>query len=479
MAQGSLDFLFYPKSIAVVGASNNPEAHGHNHLKFQLSYGYKGDLYPINPTQDNILGLKAYPNLEAVPGTIDHVKIAVAINNVPDILKQASRKGVRSMHIYSGRASETGRPEAKKLDEEILRLAREFGIRILGPNALGLFCPESGISLGFDYPPKPGHVGAIMQSGANTTNLCHIAALRGVKFSKVASFGNGLDINEVELFDYLGDDPKTKVLLCYTEGLHCEPEKFLELVQKAAKTKVVIVCKGGRSTSGTRFSKGHNASNSALGKEIWGEPIKEAGAIMVKDIDEMLDMAVAFSQLPPIKGNRIGAGGGGGGDCVIYTDVWEENGFELPPLPQQMREEFKKRGSQMWDWMNNPADFSIVAPNDAFTVTDALAEMAKYPDYDFIVGYMGEDFPFNVESLKNIMLGEVEGYIKVFKESKKPFIAIVRDRPLGTPEMDGQRWRVYAQARTRFLQEGVPFFGSFDQAAKAIRVQMNYYKKKG
>jgi acyl-CoA synthetase (NDP forming) len=148
MVQGSLDFLFYPKSIAVVGASNNPESHGHNHLKFQLNYGYKGALYPINPSQDKILGLKAYPGLEAVPGTIDHVKIAVAISNVPDILKQASRKGVRSMHIYSGRASETGRPEAKKLDEEILSLAKEFGIRIIGPNALGLFCPESGISLG-------------------------------------------------------------------------------------------------------------------------------------------------------------------------------------------------------------------------------------------------------------------------------------------------------------------------------------------
>ncbi|GAI34620.1 unnamed protein product, partial [marine sediment metagenome] len=113
MSQGSLDFLFHPKSIAVVGASPNPETHGHNHLNFQLSYGFKGQLYPINPKQTEILGLKAYPSLEHVPGTIDHVIVAVSINNVPDLLTQASRKGVKSMHIYAGRASETGRPEAK------------------------------------------------------------------------------------------------------------------------------------------------------------------------------------------------------------------------------------------------------------------------------------------------------------------------------------------------------------------------------
>jgi acyl-CoA synthetase (NDP forming) len=479
MVQGSLDFLFYPKSIAVVGASNNPESHGHNHLKFQLNYGYKGALYPINPSQDKILGLKAYPGLEAVPGTIDHVKIAVAISNVPDILKQASRKGVRSMHIYSGRASETGRPEAKKLDEEILSLAKEFGIRIIGPNALGLFCPESGISLGFDYPPEQGYVGAIMQSGANTTNLCHIALLRGVKFSKVASYGNGLDISEADLLDYLGDDPKTRFILLYNEGLRCEPERFLELVRKAARNKPVIICKGGRSKSGARFTKGHNASNSVIGQEIWGEPIREAGAVMVNDIDELLDMAVAFSQLPPIKGNKVGAGGGGGGDCTIYTDAWEENGFELPPLPQGIRDEFRSRGSQVWDWINNPADFSMIVPNDAYTGTAALMEMAKHPDFDFIVAYVGEDYPFNVDTLKKMTFSEIEGYIKVFKGSKKPFFAIVRDRPLGLTEMDGERWRAYAQARTRFLQEGVPFFTSFVSAAKAISRQMNYYQKKG
>ena len=479
MQQHSLDFLFHPKSIAVVGASNNPETHGYNHLNFQLSYGFKGKIYPINPRHTEILGLRAYPSLESIPGTIDHVICAIGINNVPDLLTQASHKGVKSMHIYSGRASETGRPEAKKLDKEILRLAQEYNIRIVGPNSLGLFCPRSGLSLGYDFPKEPGSVGAIMQSGANSTDLGHFAALRGVRFSKIASYGNALDINEIDLLKYFSEDRETKVILCYIEGLRSDPEKFLELVRKAAQQKPFIICKGGRSKAGARFTLGHTASQADIGGEIWGAPLRQAGAILVRNLDELLDMAVAFSLLPAIKGNRVGTGGGGGGNIVLYADEWEEAGFEIPPLPQEIREEFKRRGSQSWDWIKNPADFSIVAPGDAFTVPAALMEMAKHPDFDFIVGYVGEDFPFTIASLYRTLLSEVEGYIKVSKESNKPFFAIVRSRPLGIGEFTGQRHRVYAQARTRFLEEGVPFFTTVDGAANAVKEQIDYYQRKG
>lgn len=479
MSKPVLDFLFHPKSIAVVGASNNIESHGHNHLNFQLNYGFKGEVYPINPKQTEILGLKAYPSLEAVPGTIDHVIIAVGISNVPDILTQASRKGVKSMHIYSGRASETGRPEAKNLDAEILKRAKQYGIRILGPNALGIFCPKSGLAFGYDFPEKPGNVGAMMQSGANSSDLCHFALHRGIQFSKVVSYGNALDINEVDLFEYFIDDPETRVLLCYIEGLRCAPEKYLEMVRKAASKKPVIICNGGRTKAGARFSAGHNASKSEIGKEIWQGPVQEAGAILVRDIDEMIDMAVVFSFLPPVRGYRVGTGGGGGGNCTLSADAWEEGGFELPPLPQEIRAEFKRRGSDIWDWINNPADFSIVIPGDAFTVYAALTEMAKHPDFDFIVGYVGEDFPFKVELLHKEMMANVEGYIKVFKASQKPFFAIVRDRSLGIKEIEGPRHRVYAEVRTRFLQEGLPFFSSVDQAAKAVKQYIKYCQKKG
>ncbi len=477
MSKPSLDFLFHPRSIAVVGASNNIESHGHNHMNFQLTYGFKGEVYPINPRQTEILGRKAYPSLAVVPGDIDHVIIAVGIQNVPDIITQAAGKGVRSMHIYSGRASETGRPEAKALDEEILRRAKQYGIRILGPNALGFFCPSSGIAFGYDFPEQPGHVGAMMQSGANSTDLCHLAKLRGVRFSKVVSYGNALDINEADLFEYFIDDPETRLLLCYIEGLRCAPEKYLELLRRATARKPVIICHGGRTKAGTRFSAGHNASKSDIGKEIWDGPVQETGAIFVRTIEELLDMSIAFSQLPPIKGFKLGTGGGGGGNCALYSDEWEENGFSLPPLPQSIREEFKRRGSEAWDWMNNPADYSIVAPGDAYTGPNLLAEMAKYPDFDFIVGYVGEDYPFKVEILEKQIMSNVQEYIKVAKQSQKPFFAIVRDRSLGIREFESLRHKIYARARTRFLEEGITFFPSVGQAAKAIKEYISYCNK--
>lgn len=472
-----LEQLFHPKSIAIVGASANPVGHGHSFMNYILNYGFSGNIYPINPSQAEITGLKAYPDLEHVPGTIDHVTVAVSLNNVPSLLEQGARKGVKTMHIYAGRASETGRPEAKKLDAEILRLAREHNITIIGPNALGIFCPASGLAFGYDFPRDPGNVGAIMQSGANSTDLIHLSALRGIKFSKVVSYGNALDINEEDLLEYFTEDPETKILLCYIEGLRIDPEKYFKLVHKAASLKPVIICKGGRSKAGARWSLHHTASEASFA-DTWKTQIRQAGAILVRNLDEMVNMAVAFSFLAPIKGKRVGIGGGGGGTCVLSADHWEENGFEVPPLPQNIRDEFKRRGSQLWDWINNPADWSIVAPGDACTIEAVLLEMAKHPDFDFIAACVGEDHPFWKDHFVQEITANVEGYIRVSKAGHKPLLAIFGDRPLGISEMDSWRYRTFAKLRTRLIEEHVPFFPTVDQAAQAVTELINYYQKR-
>ena len=209
MLNKSLEFLFNPESVAIVGASENPTTYGYAFMHHLLNYGFSGKLYPINPRQPEISGVKTYPSLEAVPGTIDYVIHLIGVNNAPDIFTQAARKGAKAVHILAGRAGETGRPEGKKLEAEILKRAREYGIRVLGPNCLGVFCPKTGLAFGFDFPREPGKVGALIQSGGNSTDLMHIAALRGIRFSKVVSYGNALDINEIDLLRYFIDDPET------------------------------------------------------------------------------------------------------------------------------------------------------------------------------------------------------------------------------------------------------------------------------
>ena len=165
---------------------------------------------------------------------------------------------------------------------------------------------------------------------------------------------------------------------------------------------------------------------------------------------------------------------------MLSADQWEENGFDVVPLPQEIREEFKRRGSQLWDWIDNPADRSIEIPGDPYSVPAALLEMARHSNFDFIAACVaGEDYPFGKEHFIETLTDGVEGYIKVSKECDKPFLLIFGDRPLGTSEMDSWRWRTIAQMRTRLIEEHVPFFPTIDKAAGAVKELINYYQRNG
>jgi acyl-CoA synthetase (NDP forming) len=472
----SLEFLFKPASVAIVGASENPTTYGYSFTQHLLSYGFRGKLFPINPRQSEILGVKAYPSLEAVPGTIDYVIHVIGVNNAPDILTQAARKGAKAVHILAGRASETGRPEGRQLEAEILKRARGYGIRVLGPNCLGVFCPKTGLSFGFDFPREPGRVGALIQSGGNSTDLIHIASLRGVRFSKVVSYGNALDINEIDLLQYFTDDPETGIILSYVEGLRGNSREYLELVRRAAARKPVVICKGGRTAVGTRLALSHTASL-AGSTNLWETAIRQAGAVPAKNLDQMANLAVAFSFLPAIKGKNVGIVGAGGGRSVLSADEWEENGFTVPPLPREIRDNLKKRGSQLWDWLDNPADVSIM-PGDPLTMTDVLSEFVAHPAFDFIAADAEEDPPFSREAFIQHLTEDMEGYVQVRRESQKPFLVIFDERSPGINDMDSYVHRTRAELRSLLVREGLPFFPSVAEAAHAVNELISYYRRR-
>jgi acyl-CoA synthetase (NDP forming) len=477
MPQDSLEFLFHPESVAIVGASENPVTYGCYFMHHMLSYGFRGRIYPINPRQPEIMGIKAYPSLEDIPGTIDYVIHLIGVNNAPDVLTQASCKGVKAMHILAGRASETGRPEGRELEQEIQKRARQYGIRVLGPNCLGVFCPGSGLAFGFDFPKEPGRVGALIQSGGNSTDLIHISSLRGIRFSKVVSYGNALDINETDLLRYFMDDPATGVILSYVEGLRSHGREYLELVREAARRKPVVICKGGRTTVGSRMTVSHTASL-AGSVNLWETALRQAGAVPVRNLDQLVNMAVAFSFLPPIRGRRVGIVGAGGGRSVLSADEWEENGFDVPPLPQDIREELKRRGSQLWDWIDNPADVSIMIPGDPVTMPDVLSEIVKHPVFDFIAADAEEDPPFGKEPFIQHLTEDMMGYIKISQEGEKPLLIIFDERSPGINDMDSYIHRTRAELRTLLVKEGLPFFPSVDEAARAVNELITYYRRR-
>jgi len=476
---GKINSLFYPESVAVAGASNNPTSRGYDFMQHLINFGYKGKIYPINLKSPEVMGIKAYPTLDSIPGNVDHVIYCIGLENMPAFLDSCVKKGVKTIHAFSARGAETGRSDAKELEASIQKKVKEYGIRLLGPNCMGVYCPESGFSFCADFPTDKGSVGAIIQSGGSSTDITRYGALRGLRFSKLLSYGNAIDITEMDLLKYMCDDPETKVIIAFIEGLRGNGRDFLDLVRQTTAKKPFIVCKGGLSTAGARATMSHTASL-AGSSMVWNTAIRQAGGIPVRDIDDLINVATAFNFIPPIKGKRLGTGGSGGGRNTVSVDEWETNGFEIVPLPQSIREEFKKRGAMLWDCLDNPADRSITVPGDAFTVPALLLEMAKDPNYDFICANIAaDDHPYNRETFVEWIASNVEGYIKLHKESPKPFFTIFSERPLGTPEMDHWFWRECAKLRTRLNDEKVPVFPSVDKAAEAIKELIWYYKYKG
>jgi acyl-CoA synthetase (NDP forming) len=474
----ALDFLFYPKSVAVAGASNNPASRGFDFMQHLLNFGYKGQIYPINLKSPEVMGLKAYPSIENIPDTVEHVIYCIGLENLPAFLDSCSHKGVKSIHVFSARGAETGRADAKELEAEIKIKARHYGIRLLGPNCMGVYCPESGFSFCSDFSKESGGIGALIQSGGSSTDVARYGALRGLKFSKLISYGNALDINETDLLRYLANDPKTKVIVAFIEGLRGDGREFLELVRETTRKKPFIVCKGGLSRAGARATMSHTASLAGSSK-VWNTAIRQAGGIPVKDIDDLVNVAAAFSLVVPPLGRRIGTGGSGGGRNTVSVDEWEEAGFEVIPLPQSIREEFKRRGAMMWDCLDNPADRSISVPGDPFTVPALLLEMAKDPNFDFICANVAaDDHPYNKETFVDWISSTFEGYLQLPKQTQKPFFLIISDRPLGTADLEHWLWREVARFRSRAIEEKIAFFPSVEKAAQAMNELINYYQRK-
>jgi hypothetical protein len=189
-------------------------------------------------------------------------------------------------------------------------------------------------------------------------------------------------------------------------------------------------------------------------------------------------MACAFSMIPPIRGRRVAVVGGGGGRSILSVDAWEENGFEVPALPEEIREEFKKRGSEIWDWIGNPADVSITIPGDAFTIEAVTAEMAKSPVFDFIAADAEEDPPFAKDHFIEEITKITRGHIRVRKETSKPILMIFDERSPGMAEAESWNYRTRAQMRTELVQDKMPFFPSVDEAAKAVNEVIRYYQRR-
>ena len=470
-----LDYIFHPRSIAVAGASASPDKQGHQYFRNHLDT-FSGPVYPINMRADEILGVPAYKSVRDLPDNVDYVISAIPNRDILDLADACASKGVKVLHLFTARFSETGYEAETELEQELLRRARAAGIRIIGPNCMGIYNPREGMSFGRGFPREPGGVGLISQSGGNASELVSSGGRRGLRFSKVISYGNALDLNEADLLEYLADDPETKVIGGYIEGVRDGP-RFARALRSAAARKPVVLLKGGRTPAGTDMVSSHTASLAGA-REVWEAVCAQAGAVNITTLEGLLDMLVAFSSMPPATGLNVMVGGGSGGRSVLSADECEEEGLRVAPIPEEARRELTELDPFFGPWVTNPVDGSIMG-GSALRPSTVLELVARSSAYDVLIDNIGGGGPGGPGGggdprFRERIARVVEHTAAIGRTSGKPMAAVIAD---GIPD-NLEQLEIAQELRQRCIDEGLAIFPSVARAARALRGLVDYYRRR-
>jgi len=325
-----LNRFFTPKSVAIVGASARDNSVGYRLLLNMQEAGFAGGLYPINPKHEQLLGLTTYPDLISLPETPDLVVIATPAASVPSVVRQCGEKGVKSVVIISAGFAELGTNGAG-LQQEVLQVASHFGIRIVGPNCLGIIRPSGKLNATFgDGTVKDGHLALLSQSGAICTAILDWAKAQDIGFSTVVSMGGAADIDFGEVLDYLATDSKTTGILMYVEGIR-DARRFLSGLKAAARLKPVILIKSGRHAAGSLAAMSHTGAMVG-GDHVFDAAIERAGVVRVYSINELFSAARVLANNYAVTGDRLAIITNAGGPGVMSTDRAEDVGIQLAEL---------------------------------------------------------------------------------------------------------------------------------------------------
>ncbi len=334
-----LDRLFTPSSVAVIGASNDAKRGGGFLLKGLIRNNFKGKLYPVNPKESEIMGLKGYPSVLDIPGEVDLAIIAVSARIVPQVVAECGQKGVKFAVVHSVGFSELG-TEGKALENEVLQLAQQSGIRIVGPNCMGLYCPQVGLNTivpSAGLSNGTGSVAFLAQSGWASQNFIEMGFERGLRFSRVVSVGNQGDLTIEDFLEYFGSHDQTKVIACYIEGIK-RGREFLQLVKRISQRKPIMVWKAGRTEAGIRAVASHTGAL-AGDSAIFDAALKQSGVAIAQNLEELIDLAVGFTCPVLPSGNRLGVVVEAGGSAVASADSYQALGLEMPILSEQAQKE--------------------------------------------------------------------------------------------------------------------------------------------
>ncbi len=327
-----LDMFSSPKAVAVIGASREPEKLGYNVLHNIVQYGYaeRGAVYPINPNTQEILGLECYPSVLAVPGAIDLAVIVIPSRQVMTALVECGEKGIKGAVIISAGFREMGH-EGWQREREIVGVARRYGMRLVGPNCLGLIDTITGLNASFAVGmPRQGTIAFMSQSGALCTSILDMALADEVGFSRFVSLGNKADLDEIAFIEEWADDPYTRVIIAYLEGIS-EGAAFMRVAGQVSRHKPIIAIKAGTTSAGSRAVSSHTGTLAGL-ERAYETAFRQSGVIRARSVQELFDFSIAFARQPLLQNDRIAIVTNAGGPGIMATDACELAGLQLAPL---------------------------------------------------------------------------------------------------------------------------------------------------
>lgn len=468
-----LDLLFHPQTIAIAGVSEktNKFNFGLKYLEGLTQFGFRGKIYPVNPTGGEVMGMTIYKSVKDIPGKVDYIISAIPAPYTPQLVADAAEKGVRAIHFFTSGFSEIENAEGKRLQADIIARAKKGGIRVIGPNCLGLYCPKGGLSFNGDFERTAGPVAMISQSGGNAAHCIQDGTSRGVYFSKVISMGNGADLNESDFLEYLAQDEETKIITAYIEGTRQGP-RFFKALKAAAKTKPAIILKVGTSESGAEAAVSHTTAM-AGSDQIWAGMLQQAGAIRAGSIEEMMDIALTFQRMPAPEGNRTAIIGVGGGASVILADEFSHAGLTLPRLSHDLRQQlidvFSAEAGRIF---KNPIDLNNFESPEKFFKTMNILDQSEEADM-LIIHVAFDHFGLVSRKEKEFWLStfiQLIGQVK--KDLAKPLAVILHSYSSAAMNALAQK------AIKELSAAGIAVFPSIPRAVLALSKFARYHAKR-
>ncbi len=444
-----------------------------------LSFGYAGKVYPVNPQENEILGLKTYPRVGDIPESVDLATITIPVQGVAEIVEECLAKRIKAVQILTAGFKEISE-EGQKLEEQLTRTAAK-GIRVIGPNCFGVYCPAGGLTIlpGEDLPKESGPVAFISQSGGYALRVPRRASGWGIRFSKVISYGNACDVNECDLLEYLSEDLETRVIAGYIEGVKDGP-RFFKLLQEVSKVKPVILWKGGLTQGGARAVRSHTGSLS--GEEaVWDAIFKQSSAIRVNSFDELVDTILAFLHLAPHRGREVCTVGGGGGITVAAADAFERVGLSVPLFSAELQKKLASMVPTVGTSTRNPVDMGSPFPPPAVlravletvltegSVDTVIIDALQMSMLRSTMNHHETLFGVDIKKLAQVP-------VAVKRRLDKAIMMVLPVEATGADELEFEGAR--RNICDYYLREGIPVYLTLERAAKALSNLVGYCERR-